>query len=202
MSTLQRAGGPQPSGGSSVTGREVALKGDAEVDGQERVHDRHRRVAARGGDRAVDRGGHALQRHWRSAYLIGIDRRRARPGARGADERVGGRGRIHRIAGRVGQLQSGRGGDAGEGMGVVGQVVDRSRDVFGAGDFTDDARGQAQAIALAQRQATLQVGQHERGLAVASVRHADQGEQGLVLGKGKRLPVAQRPIPGCKVKGE
>ena len=74
--------------------------------------------------------------------------------------------------GLVTGLLAGR--EPGQGVGVVGQVIDGRGNVLGPGDFADDARGQAQPIALGHRQATLQVGQHEVGGAIASIVGSQQ----------------------------
>ena len=82
-------------------------------------------------------------------------------------------------------------------MAVRRDLVDRQRDLLDAAGLAHDEAG-----ALVDRDAALQVGQREGGLAVAAVGGADQLEQDLVLGDRQELAIAHHPSGGREVAGK
>jgi hypothetical protein len=53
-----------------------------------------------------------------------------------------------------------------------------------------------------ERRAALQIGKLECGSSVAAVIGSDQGEYGLILVDGERLPIAQDPAPRGKIEAD
>jgi hypothetical protein len=62
--------------------------------------------------------------------------------------------------------------------------------------------GQDEAVALVERKAAAQVGQGEGRLAIAAVGGSDQLEQGLMLGDGQELALAEHPADRREVAGK
>jgi len=118
----------------------------------------------------------------------------------GRHERVGG-GVIGRIAGGPeiagGIARVGRRRTANCLMRVRGQLRNEQRV---AGFTTRLAKDKA--ISRMDGKATLQVGQGEGGGSIATVRGAQQREQGLILVDEHELPVALRPAFGREVERE
>jgi hypothetical protein len=63
-------------------------------------------------------------------------------------------------------------------------------------------RRQARPLPEAQSQSTAQVGQIERGLAIAAKGSPEEREERLVLVDWQGLPRAQRPSAGCEIEAE
>ena len=71
-----------------------------------------------------------------------------------------------------------------------------------AAAFTQHARHEARSVPGMDRRATAQVGQCERGLAVAAIGRAEQRKQRLVLADREQLPRTDRPAARREIESE
>ena len=147
---------------------EDALQGNAETQGQERLHVQMRLAAARIRDAARLQRGQVLR------AVVGIV---------GAAEHA-------RVGTRIAA-----GGDRRYGQCV--QVGRQFRDRYGMRLLTC-ALAERMARAGMDRHAPLQIRQAEIYPAIPPECRAEQGEQGLILVDRQQLPVAQRPTPRRK----
>lgn len=161
-----------------VAGGEEAGEGDGEVDGEVGGHVVEGLAGAGGG------GGHAVG---------GVDS----GGAVVAFAVVGGGGE--------GAGGGGDGADVGGDLGVVGvwgEVAGCESGGFVAGFGADVAVAEAGALTEVDGASSPEVGKAEVATPIAAVGGAEEGEEGLVLGDGEELAVAESPAAGWKVEAK